>query len=474
MGKKQQHIGVCEYERALKIGDYDRAKYIIQNQHLIRARVDLFEIAVNKTDWTIIKYLVEEESYLETKGYLAFIAAFEKGDSVLIKYFLDKGFDINSLRSYMKKIISNGNLRKLKKLIDYGMDISYDPKKILILAVNSNVNSIEILNFLVNYGFDLTKDGVGIDLMLAAIDKHRVVIVKYLIEKGVDPTINDNAALRRACTGYRYLNMDIILVLIEAGANIYVNNLVVFTTAIRVGNRKVIDYILSFAAGKELIDRGICICAIVKNPDYDLMSYFKSLDPSPAGINKALEYASRIPNVKLLRYMITLGADPTANHSSCVIVAASRNAMKNVLFLQEHGADIHAKDELALKLACQRGHFSMVKYLIKEGADPNAKNTRCLANLKIQFKSGPNGEPSPVLGRANIKIAKYLVEMRANVMARESKILKNIVANYETTHYNILKYMIDAGADINVVWDEISELSEKIGNEKLKKLLKNK
>ena len=45
-----------------------------------------------------------------------------------------------------------------------------------------------------------------------------------------------------------------------------------------------------------------------------------------------------------------------------------------VVYLVEHGANIHADNDYAIRLASENGHLEVVRYLVEHGADIHANN----------------------------------------------------------------------------------------------------
>ncbi len=59
-----------------------------------------------------------------------------------------------------------------------------------------------------------------------------------------------------------------------------------------------------------------------------------------------------------------------------LVVACQRGCLDLVIFLVEHGADIHARRERALRMASQKNHLSVFKFLLRKGANLRANRNK--------------------------------------------------------------------------------------------------
>lgn len=65
---------------------------------------------------------------------------------------------------------------------------------------------------------------------------------------------------------------------------------------------------------------------------------------------EGLAEASKIGNPELIKYLLSLGADPSKNDSWSFVHACKHAWYEVALLLAEHGADIHTKNDLGLKM----------------------------------------------------------------------------------------------------------------------------
>ena len=131
-----------------------------------------------------------------------------------------------------------------------------------------------------------------------------------------------------------------------------------------------------------------------------------------------------------IKYLVSLGADITAQDNYSVRVASGNGHLETVKYLVSLGADITAQDNYSVRWASANGHLDVVKYLVSLGADITAQN-----NYSVRVASD-NG---------HLNVVKYLVSLGANITDR-----KNAAVCYAASsgHFDVVKYLVSLGADI--------------------------
>lgn len=121
-----------------------------------------------------------------------------------------------------------------------------------------------------------------------------------------------------------------------------------------------------------------------------------------------LDYACNRGHFEIVKYLTQHGADVTADNSSavravvlldvfingetidnyCISDTSMSDRLKIVKYLVNLGADARAKKDLAVTWACENGNIELVKYLISIGADITAGKDRTLRSTIInkQYK----------------------------------------------------------------------------------------
>ena len=99
-------------------------------------------------------------------------------------------------------------------------------------------------------------------------------------------------------------------------------------------------------------------------------------------LQEQLISASRNGQLKMVKYLISAGADVTAQDNGAVRWASAYAQLETVKYLVENGADVTAKNNLAVRWAGVTGRLDMIEYLLKMGADINQLSSE----HKLYFK----------------------------------------------------------------------------------------
>ncbi len=118
--------------------------------------------------------------------------------------------------------------------------------------------------------------------------------------------------------------------------------------------------------------------------------------------SKHIQLASENGHIEIVKYLVSLGADYTANNNRAIQWASLNGHLAIVKYLVLLGADYTANNNRAIQCASRNGHLAIVKYLVLLGADYTANN-----NYAIQWASG-NG---------HLTVVKYLVSLGADYTA---------------------------------------------------------
>ena len=132
--------------------------------------------------------------------------------------------------------------------------------------------------------------------------------------------------------------------------------------------------------------------------------------------------------------------ESTKNYNTYILVGACIcGKIEIVKLLLENGVDIHYTDDNALRVACEVGHYDIVKLLLDAGANIHAKY----------------GDPLMIVCEfGHYDIAKLLLENGANVNALDG--IPLAFACY-FGHYNIAKLLLESGANVNSFGDALME-----------------
>ena len=272
--------------------------------------------ASSRNRFDIVKYFIERCPFIiSTDNSLD--GACLKGQINIVKYLLEKGWDVN--RTYPLHIaIASGYTKIVELLLNYGARYdkpgNYDLTP-LFLAVAAE-NGLQSIKLMIEHSADVeTKTKNGMTLLHAAVDQSRFDIVQYLVE--------------------------------TAGANIETrdnNGQTPLFYAVLLADKRTTTYLIQKGANVNASDNNQC---------------------------RPIHLTS---NIEVLKLLIENKADINAKDSSgqtALIIAAKFGNLPVAVLLVENGADIDAKDnssKTALMYAKEGNRKSIINYLISAGA----------------------------------------------------------------------------------------------------------
>lgn len=211
--KREELVKICkEYDKT------DIIEFLKKENNLDRYGDCVFRLFCIWNNLDMMKFLIENNlcNYRN-----AFSMCAMGGDREMIKFFLDKGVDINALyrgTTILNDVLRFGRYKTSKFLIENGADINKSGGNILICTFShwckNIVKTIDMLNFLINKGID-DFHNIGYDALLFAVERNKPFeIIKLLIIKGVDIHRNDSEIMRLACIHGR---KDVVEYLLQNG-----------------------------------------------------------------------------------------------------------------------------------------------------------------------------------------------------------------------------------------------------------------
>jgi ankyrin repeat protein len=151
--------------------------------------------------------------------------------------------------------------------------------------------------------------------------------------------------------------------------------------------------------------------------------------------NSLVITASKVGQLKILMYLVSLGADIRTNNDSVVRWASGNGHLAMVRYLVSRGADIRADNDYAVQWASRNGHLETVQYLVSCGADPRAEN-----NSAVQWASH-NG---------HLETVRYLVSLGADPRAENDYAVRWASVN---GHLETVRYLVSCGANMRTVFN---------------------
>jgi ankyrin repeat protein len=427
-----------------------------------------------------------------------------RGDIELLENLIHHGCDLQcqlengeSVAAYAARCATS---EVLQTLLDAGIETAAtrgNPSMLMVAVVHRRR---EAVNVLLEDGADLFEmDNIFGSVLHAAVayrhtrsrvgtpDLH---ITEALLQWGASPDAYDEqhgsvmlTALlsfpNGAPSSYSSQLVDILQTLLKAGADpntgneLYGRPLHVLMSLRIIDNHKREMFDLLLAAGAQVHIKGgsfgtVLQAAAASNTS---ISIAEAILDSTADVNEvtglfgtALQAASYSNNIPVLMLLLDAGADVNIRGGSCgsALAAACHSDRSDDLqlvgALLDHGADVNSPatarskypSGTPLQVAASRGKMDLVKLLLENGAEVNAPGTAlgqalhaCL--LGTQFRVS-----KPKI----LTIAQLLIASGADINLRGGSHTRPIIAAAALGDPEIVKLLVNAGADVNVVADD--------------------
>ena len=415
---------------------------------------DAMIAAVNHGRLDIVKLLVahgasvhaarfEEVSLpLERKTILQIAAG--KNHTDILSYLLDNGAVIDNARglSPLLPASKKGNLEAVQLLVEHGAAVNVQDTESnftpLMLACLSE--SPETVDYLLRHGADIhAKDNYGHELMYFAANAGNVEIAKLLLAAGADfDAKNDKPVVVAAGLG----NLAVFKLLLER----YEGD----------ARQAVLDMALKNAIGdfnKIPVVRFILELDCEKTPE--------AMEDVPKTLLEAVKKSDGAAVMKFVEDGADVNVmDADGNTPLDLMLMQQAEEWKSedwldvVHFLMKHDAKLHvARPTLfTTRFGMLLKDETIVKYMLKNGAD---------VNEKTQFPASPSWSgddkaPTPIyhfMGMESLPSLKLILEAGADVNYHEKDVktpLRYLMDNYRTILSDVVKCLLDHGADINI------------------------
>ena len=443
----------------------------------------LFAAAENRDALKFIKFLVEEKGIpVETKKnvnnveYSLLDYAYATRRTNLYHYLTEKGLKAqygNKVNSLACAIYGRNDTKIIEKLMDDGADLNEEDAQYgTPLQAAIHADNKELFSLLIEKGAKTA------EAMETAIRTGKTNFVEELLKNNIQlpEKIDDTPILFYAI---RLNNIKMFRILKDACGSFdpemtYESN-TILTSAVASGDVEFVRIVIEAGVdvNKKAADGSTPLIRSILRCNHEMT---KLLIDAGADVNAKDEYGqtaiSYTDNQETVKLLVDAGADLTlkddrGNYVGIRTAIRTPEALKK---LEEAGLDVKTytqSDGTTLLIpAIERNCIDTLKYLISKGVDVNKRGMNSQTPLEcairyikpeitdILLDAGANPDDGEALAEAvslsDIKFVKKLLERGANPDTPDRNGLVPL-ANMSQINEEILKYMIEKGADINLV-----------------------
>lgn len=359
-----------------------------------------------------------------------------------------------------------GKLKKVKSLVEEGCNINvrnYRNRTPLHYACTYNYP--EIVQYLIEQGADVNAiDDDGDTPLHIAFSESRTDIAEYLIKKGADLDIK-NKNRRMPLENSKHQKNSITI-----------NDLI-------------------FYSADNSCTRKTCVILNCNKENLDSISYFikevGNINVQGKYGDTLLHHACKNNYPEIMKYLISNNADIDAMNNSGetpLHIACTLGKLDIIQLLVENKANINAqnnRDETPLHYACRGNHLEIVQYLIEQGADVNKeglysdsvlqlaedyRHESIVSFLILHGATNNEGRSGLLLAchKGNLEIIKSLVKKGCDINIQDSNGDTPLhLACRAGAHFEVIKYLIDIGASLEIANNENETAYKLIGDNDL-------
>ena len=304
------------------------------------------------------------------------------GNTVRLEQQLQSRGDDGILKRVLNYAIVNNRPDTVRMLLKH-MNLSDldNSEEETPLRLASRCGSGEIVRLLIQNGADVNGHGRGDNdntPLSEALSNQRFDAAAILVENGADVnTYGFGIVFDGQQEKMKKREMEFIRLCISRGADMKGKfGSGALDSAIRAGNRQVIDSLLQKGAG---FSKNAMWFAVGRN-DVDLLKYLvgKGLDLDSPDAVPSLSTAIRLKNVEMLSFLLEAGVPAASKDSYALTTAAEENNVEAAKLLVKNGANPNGggiiTNDNPLLTAVWKGNKEMVKLLLENGAAVNLKD----------------------------------------------------------------------------------------------------
>ncbi|XP_057318326.1 uncharacterized protein LOC130663224 [Microplitis mediator] len=472
--------------------NYEFTEYLISSGANVNSldgrRQTPLQISVTKKNKRIINLLLKNNAdvnVFDGDNLSPLKIAVINGNEEIVELLLDKAKITvkKSLESLLKIAWNNSTFKIFELLFDIGLEIYPLAADKLVPPLHMAVikNNFEALDGLISDGVDINGSFWEKTPLEIAVRRGNKKMAELLVKNKANVNLKTGENILHVAVEKN--NFELVRMLVDAGAD--VNSGAILDQAIENNNYKIVEYLISNGAeinnayenGKwgitpleHAVKRGyqrIVQLLIEYNVDVNHRSL---LEPG------CLTTAAENKNFEIFQLLLDSGVNSRLSHTvrTLIYVAVDKNNYEITKHLINHGADVNTcfDNRTLLYRAVENENERIVELLINNKAD---------VNKIIKHKDLSSSFPTALYKAVeigNLNILKLLInapsiDVNLSIDLHEPLIHKAIRQN----NYEIIKCLIEHGANINTVHDLETPLNIAISNgnkEVVELLIENK
>ena len=414
---------------------------------------------------------VNATSMADTRGLTCIHSAIKYCSKEILQAIIGHGADINAtcknnVTALMLACLS-GNIEAINVLLKAGADISIasvDGATWIHCAVDGTC-SRETLKAVISHGADVNTTGNNnVTALMMACWKGNVDAIHALLNAGADPNITDIKGA--TCILYAVdgdCSKETIQAIISRGADVNATDnskLTPLIIACQKGYVDVVNVLLNAGAdcniadgqyGKTCIHTAIirgCCKELLEN----LIDHGADVNATDKDSQTALMTACWKGNVEAINVLLNAEANPniTDNNGATWIhyAVAGDYSKATLLKIIEHGANVDVtrkRNITALMIACKMGNADAINVLLKVGADPHIRDI-----------DGATWIHYAVGGDCSKETIQTIIDHGADVNTTNKQCVTALMVACQKRNIEAIDVLLNAGANVNVV-DVIGE-----------------
>lgn len=372
---------------------------------------------VDKNGYTVMEYIISNNSGKDAIN--------------LMKYFLEKGSEITptTLKAVFKSYNGEYKYHVIKFVLEYIQDKGYESELETLLEA-SVLGDLEAVKDVIN-DEELTKEDKELS-MFYSIASGNINILKLLLDEGVDMRAIDKMHNTTLMIASSFGELDIVKYLLDKGINLESSNL----------------------------DNNTALIQAVINSQYEVAEYLIRVGARMQygdGLHKrdVLVEASGIGDVNMIELLLDnkypVNSKNLSNVMNRAVVHNQVNSLKYLLD-KDLGVDLININDCIFEKACYLGHINIVKLLSGNDVDINGND-------------GQGGPLSSACSYARTEVVEYLVSKGVNVNAFERYEENGPICNSALMNatykglFDVVKLLVKNGADLNQKMETSEQLT---------------